>query len=811
MRDTTMRQAALRRWWVLGLRASLRSRLLFAVCAAAIASAVRIALNPYWGASLPYIFYFPTTLFSALFGGLVPALIGTAIMSTLTAAFVLPPSGLPLIADPLDWVGFVVYIGTDAFVAWIGARHRELWLAAENQTSALQQSEQELRRNLADVTRMHRISTRLLHADEFPQLLDDILAAAIDMTRADMGHLQLLRGEMLEISAQRGFDAPFLGFFASAHHGEAACGAALKSGARVVVEDVRTSPIFVDTPARDVLLAAGALSVQSTPLVSRSGRIVGMLSTHYRCAPKRPSDGDLRILDILARQAADLIEHRVGVETLRAKEAELEQVMNDTSFLLTRCTDELRYRFVSRAYAAMLGRRPEDIVGQSIQAVIGTPAFETIRPHIERVLHGNRVEYEADVPFRGVGLRSLQAIYTPDRDDRGRVVGWIASILDVTERKRAVQTRALLASIVDSSDDPIISTNLDGVITSWNGAAERAFGYHAGEAIGQPISLVAPSEHRDERGDILQRLRAPAPHAREMEPAIATGRTESEGWRVRRDGSRFWTSETITPLRDGDGHVIGFANISRDLTERKAFEDALQRARDSLEVRVRERTAEVQALFQRVVSVQEEERRRIARDIHDQLGQQMTALRISLESIHSGEVMALQAERVERTRRIAEELDRSIDFLTWDLRPAALDHLGVSAALSHLVTGWSERFRIGADLDVPGAESVRLPQEVEANLYRIVQEALHNVVKHAHATHVTVVLKRDQDETVLVIEDNGRGFDYAAGTERSGTEGLGLVSMRERAALAGGQLEIESAPNAGTSIFVRITGDRAWA
>jgi signal transduction histidine kinase len=248
--------------------------------------------------------------------------------------------------------------------------------------------------------------------------------------------------------------------------------------------------------------------------------------------------------------------------------------------------------------------------------------------------------------------------------------------------------------------------------------------------------------------------------------------------------------------------------LRRHLADRERFEEALQRAHDSLEVRVRERTDQVHALFRRLVSVQEEERRRIARDIHDQLGQQVTALRINLQSIHAGAVTTSEGEPIERSKRIAEDLDRSIDYLTWDLRPAALDHLGVSAALRHLLTGWSERFGIAAELDVSGSESVRLPSEVEANLYRIAQEALHNVVKHAEATHVAVVLRRNQDDVVLVIEDNGRGFDHGAASQVLPSEGLGLISMRERATLAGGRLDIESALNRGTSIFVRITADQ---
>ena len=257
------------------------------------------------------------------------------------------------------------------------------------------QTEDALRQSLEDVTRMQQLSTRLLQAGDFSLLLHDILDAAIEITGAQMGNIQLLEGDVLRITAQRGFDRPFLEFFASVHGEQAACGTALQRGERVIVDDVLNSPIFVGTPALEVMVAAGARAVQSTPLVSRSGRVLGMFSTHYQHAPQQPSERALRLLDILARQAADLIEHKQGEEALRAREADLELVINQTPFMLTRCSRDLRYQFVSRTYAEMIGRQPADIAGKAIVEIMGEEGFETIRPYIETVLQGTRVEFEA--------------------------------------------------------------------------------------------------------------------------------------------------------------------------------------------------------------------------------------------------------------------------------------------------------------------------------------------------------------------------------------------------------------------------------
>ena len=223
-----------------------------------------------------------------------------------------------------------------------------------------------------------------------------------------------------------------------------------------------------------------------------------------------------------------------------------------------------------------------------------------------------------------------------------------------------------------------------------------------------------------------------------------------------------------------------------------------------LDARRHQHRDEVQQLLARLVAVQEEERRRVARDVHDQLGQPMTALRMQIEALElrAGAEPTLAAA-VERTVRLAEDLDRSIDFFTSDLRPEVLDRLDLSSSLSDLVRGWSERFDIPADYHAEAGRDLALSGDASVHLYRIVQEALHNVHKHAKATRVTVLFTHNCQEAAIVVEDDGRGFT----PERLdvGVDGrLGLVGMRERARLMGGSLTIESAPGQGTSIFVRV-------
>jgi signal transduction histidine kinase len=210
----------------------------------------------------------------------------------------------------------------------------------------------------------------------------------------------------------------------------------------------------------------------------------------------------------------------------------------------------------------------------------------------------------------------------------------------------------------------------------------------------------------------------------------------------------------------------------------------------------------ITALFRRLVSAQDEERRRIARNIHDELGQAMTALKMNLEAlVATAPSTDAFMTPLHRSQALVRDLDRAIDFLTWELRPA-IEMVSLSAALRHLVESWSERFGTAAEFVDSGAHEA--PSDVQEQLYRVAQEALHNVAKHAGASHVTVMLESRGAELVLLIEDDGAGFSTEDTPGRSLSGGLGLTSMRERAVLAGGSLTVESAAGRGTSICVRV-------
>jgi signal transduction histidine kinase len=247
-------------------------------------------------------------------------------------------------------------------------------------------------------------------------------------------------------------------------------------------------------------------------------------------------------------------------------------------------------------------------------------------------------------------------------------------------------------------------------------------------------------------------------------------------------------------LPDGRFGVVCYYFDSTELRDAR-------RALDEAHVRI-ESEERIGRLLARVVNVQEDERHRLARDLHDHLGQQMTALRINLSALMSSlgdnEAARDQARTVDR---LAADLDASLDALTWELRPAALEEYGLAAALEDLVRGWSSRCGITGHFQANVGADIELPSNAEVQVYRITQEALQNVYKHSGARRADVKLTPGEDVMTLEITDDGNGFDPNSARDR---DCLGLTSMEERSALIGATFTVSTSPGSGTHLRVEI-------
>jgi len=358
-----------------------------------------------------------------------------------------------------------------------------------------------------------------------------------------------------------------------------------------------------------------------------------------------------------------------------------------------------------------------------------------------------------------------------------------------------------------------------GRVVSWNAGAERLKGYRAEEIIGKHFSVFYPRE------DLIR-----GTPERNLEEAAQRGQSVHEGWRLRKDGSLFWGNVVITALRDLKGNLLGFAKLTRDVTERREREETLTKAKELLELRVEQRAAvltrvneelrveiaereraeeqfkasldQLRALAARLQSVREEERTSIAREIHDELGQACTAIKMDLALIgrRTTKRQTHLRAKADSASRLVDEMIVTLRRIASELRPRTLDDLGLTAALESQAQEFEARTGIHCRVALP-EEPLTLDDERSTAIFRIFQESLTNVARHAHATRVEARLERKADQLIFQVRDNGRGFDPAEAKVR---KSLGLVGMQERALMLNGELQVEGVPGAGTTMILRI-------
>lgn len=433
----------------------------------------------------------------------------------------------------------------------------------------------------------------------------------------------------------------------------------------------------------------------------------------------------------------------------------------------------------NRSAQALFGYTADEVVGKPV-TILMPPERVNEEPEIlARIRRGEKIEHYETVRRRKDGtLIDISLTVSPILGDDGTIVGASKIVRNITDRKAVDAEFHKLAAIVEHSSDAIISKDLNGIIQSWNKGAERVFGYTAEEAIGQPVTMLMPEDRVNEEPGILARIRR------------GEAVSHYETVRRRKDGTLIDISLNVSPVRDAHGVIVGASKIARDITEHNRVQAA-------------EREAQ---LMNRLVETQEAERRRIARDLHDHIGQYMTAMRLILQGLIERTADAAARKDLESIRDLANRIDRDISFLTWQLRPTELEKLGLVDALTSFVKEWSEHSGIEASFVPVGMEGTgQLPSKVETNLYRIIQEALNNVAKHSGAQNVSVLMHRLAGSVSVAVEDDGHGFDpdNAAETAETG-HGHGLIGMRERAEILNGRLAIESSPATGTSVIIRV-------
>ena len=481
-------------------------------------------------------------------------------------------------------------------------------------------------------------------------------------------------------------------------------------------------------------------------------------------------------------------------ESVREKESEFHLLADSIPELCWMARGDGHIFWYNARWYEYTGTTPEQMEGWGWQSVHDPEMLPSVMERWKASL-ANGQPFEMEFPLRradGVFRWFLTRI-RPVRNSEGKIVRWFGTNTNVHEqrelRQSLIEARQELeirvsertaelkqktselsqkAALLDLVNDAIFIRCAEDKISYWNQGAERLYGWTSAEVLGRLA------------GEIL-RTEFPVP----LEQIKSLDKWEGELRHIKRDGSQIVVVSRWTTLRGNEGKPAGWLEINSDVTARKRAEEAAR------------------GLSGRILSLQDEERRRIARGLHDSLGQYLTALKINLDLLSTTE--AKQAAVASECSEIVDKCLTETRTVSHLLHPPLLDEAGLKSALQWYVDGFAQRSDIQVTLDLP-TELSRLDRDVETALFRVVQEALTNVHRHSHASKVTIRLLVAYKQVLLGVCDNGRGMpmDQLQGVLQSGSgTGVGLAGMRERVRDLGGSLEIKS-DHAGTAINVSI-------
>jgi two-component system, NarL family, sensor histidine kinase UhpB len=455
------------------------------------------------------------------------------------------------------------------------------------------------------------------------------------------------------------------------------------------------------------------------------------------------------------------------------------EILPDMVFVVDR--DE-RVIFVNLVAARALGGKPEELVGRTQSDLFRPDLAARHSLAIQHVFHtGESVvtEDQQDLDVRQVWMDTR---LVPFRDPSGNIAAVVGIIRDVSERRLAQEALALreayLRSMLDNLPYLAWLKNPEGEFQVVN----QPFAQAAGKE--RPSDLVGLDDFDIWPHDLAKRYVA------DDQEVMQTRQQKLVEEQISDRGALRWVETFKSPVYDAAGKVLGTTGLAHDITLRRQLQDEQQRSREQL-----------RALAAHVESVREQERVRIAREIHDELGQSLTCMGMDLafldRQIDPGNKDA--AARVAALVELVKDTIRCVRRISSELRPSILDDLGLGAAIEWLAHDFETRTQIACVVEVP--EDLSLPFELPTPLFRVCQEALTNVTRHASATRVSIRLSCSTSHIALTIQDNGRGITEEE-IKRYGS--LGLLGMKERIGILGGTLDVEGKPGEGTALAIQI-------
>lgn len=487
----------------------------------------------------------------------------------------------------------------------------------------------------------------------------------------------------------------------------------------------------------------------------------------------------------LITRVAQLIERKRADDALRASEAKYRQIIETANEGIWMIDMEGETLFANQRVVEMLGTTVEEMVGRSAFQFVFEEDLEEAQGRLEERKRGAFGQSE----FR-IRRKDGTSIYTlsntsPLKNEAGEVIGVLAMLSDITERERAEEdlreSEERFRSIFEAGPMGMAVVSLDARFIQVNGAFCEVLGYTEREFLSRTFPEITHPE--DIKADIrhAERLFKGEINKYHLEKRFIT-----------KNGETVWANLTATLIRDREGLPMYGLGMIEDISERKRVEERLKSSNE-----------ELRALSARLQLVREEESLRIAREIHDELGGALTGLKMDLSWLDkrlSEPAKAMKQQKMLGMLELIDETIQKVRNIATELRPAILDDLGLAAAIEWQTREFQNRTEIECRI-ISLHEDVRISSEKATAVFRIFQELLTNVARHAEATLVEIRMEKQNGDVILEVSDNGRGIKES---ELSNTKSLGLLGMRERALVFGGQVHIARAEGKGTRVTVSI-------
>ncbi|MBT3266888.1 PAS domain S-box protein [Candidatus Poribacteria bacterium] len=548
------------------------------------------------------------------------------------------------------------------------------------------------------------------------------------------------------------------------------------------------------------LFATGESVTHVYEPVTRDGRTYGW--KHVTKAPLRDEEGGIVGLIGISRDISDLMEAQ---SELRESEERFRAVFESAQLGITLADATGRIFQTNEAFQRMLGYGEAELCELSVADITHAEDVAETAAVIRHMALGDRdvVDMEKRFVRKDGEVVWGRSIATSIRDAHGDVAYNMAMVEDITERRRIEQELATRAAnqqaLFNAMPDLVYELGQDGTILSVHGGRGTPMYRPREELLGKSTREITPPEVASQ---LLEAIHL----------AAETGEVQTLEYDLDIGGELHTRESYFVQLQEGP-----IAAITRDVTERRQYERRL-------EERVRERTQELNReledrvraerelgrsqeertlLLRRILSVQEEERTRIARELHDQTGQALTSLLVGLRVLEAADSVDVVQRRVSELRAATSEALERVRTLSFELRPSSVDHFGLESALNQDLETFGARFGATVDFYVDDDAGYALSEDVETAIYRAVHGALTNIVQHAEAEHVSVIMREENGRLSVLVEDDGVGFDVDAVMSGAVAARFGILAMEERMQSVGGGLRVESSPGGGTTVYIQ--------